>query len=169
MGNHALRKELNSLLKENNYPRLYSCNKRKAWKWLDSSSMHNMILFLKNVKIGTETHDYGVNQRVASPVNITYISCSSGKIASQVDQVIYESGYWGCGCGSYACFTYENTLKSKDKIIDYFKEVLRSENTWSNKNLPKQYFQLLEKGIDILTDDGFLISNYQKIIKENNL
>lgn len=171
MSKRALRKQLGSLLRKNKMGKLYTCSKLHAFKHLTTSNLIHMINFLQ-VNRGDKVYAYGINQVVSKPFNICIVN-AVGKYKSktnsqrqvkgyycyQAEQCQYESGYFSCGCGSWSCFADGLRLRSKEEIVLNFKNSLESE--WAS-DLAKQYFVLLESGVDILTDDGFLIEDFRK-------
>lgn len=169
MGNHKLRKQLGKILKEKGYGRLYTCNKRHAYKWLPSHRLRSMIAFLTEVKPGMKVNEWGINQVVSEePIPLWrdskqgWSSMTYGGLYGEIDQVKYESGYLSCGCGAYACFAWNNEVRSKEEIVKSFKKGFEDKN-WGPSFIAIEYFELLKQGIDILTDDGFLIPNYREL------
>lgn len=57
MSNAKLRRTLSNLLKKNNIGKLYSCNKKIAYRFLNASTMRSMISFLINVKPGMVVYE----------------------------------------------------------------------------------------------------------------
>jgi hypothetical protein len=166
MGNHALRRQLSKALKEAGCGKLYTCTKRKVYKYLSAGNMRDLLDFLK-VKPGMKVFEYGVNQVVKKAPDIEWMDWHSrrGGFYYKADQVHYESGYLSCGCGHYGCFTHNDAfrLRTKAEIVEQFRKEL-SNKEWPN-NLAIMYFNALEKGLDILDDDGFLIANYFDKVK----
>lgn len=178
MGNKALRSRLSLLLKEKKVNcRLYTCSKRPAYRILSATYLRDMIAFLENVSIGDKLHDYGVNQVVAEDFNFVPITPRkkkkvkgksvryNGEVLYKVDQLAYESGSYGCGCGSYDCNVNKN-LKTKEEIVSQF--LLSLYSIWGPTYVAEKYFKLLDIGIDILTEDGFLVDNYRELIESTN-
>lgn len=176
MGNKALRSRLSFLLKEKEVNcRLYTCSKRPAYRVLSATYLRDMIAFLENVSPGDKLHDYGVNQVVAEEFNFVLITprkkrkvkgksvCYNGEVLYKVDQLVYESGNYGCGCGSYDCNVNKN-LKTKAEIVSQF--LLSLYSIWGPTYVAEKYFKLLDIGIDILTEDGFLVKDYQEQLKK---
>lgn len=168
MSKASLRRKLSKLFKKHGYGRLFTCSKFAAYRMLNSAKMRSMINFL-SLKPGDKNYDYGTNQIIKEipKIEFGYLyqdnrkktkRISIGYCASQADQVKYESGYWACGCGNWSC--YLEPLKSKQEIVDSFKESLLNPGKYPSK-LAKIYFDALEKGIDLLTEDGFLIKDWQ--------
>jgi hypothetical protein len=216
MGNKALRTRLADLLREQGYNvRLYTSAKKPAYRRLKAHVLRDMISYLENVHVGTQIHDYGVNQTVAEklkfetirPISVKinarareqirrnkhassikkpskknslrgYKLCMEdvsvirglrGHILWKVDQVQYESGYLSCGCGSIDCLLGENTgapLKTKEEIVSGFLQSLYGE--YRPSYLAIDYFKCLSAGIDIIDDNGFLISNYRDVVSALN-
>lgn len=168
MSSRKLRKQLNQILRSRGLARPYSGPKLKAFKWLDSARMRDMINYLQ-IPVGTITHEWGVNQVVSEAPKVyfwdmTLRSRRGDKKIGAVTQEIevkYQSGYLSCGCGAWACWLSNDAPKTKKEIVDGFKENLSGD--WPD-SLSKQYFALLERGIDILTDDGFLIPNWRDYV-----
>lgn len=187
MGNKALRTRLASLLKEHkSNTRLYTCHKHQAYRRLKASTLRHMIAHLENVSPGDKVYDYGVNQVVSDPLTFEKIDCISvkqnknkncskdnefiitkirGEVVVQAEQLRYKSGYSGCGCGNYHCNVDKN-LKTKEEIVSGFLQQLYNE--YGPSYLAKDYFKCLESGIDILTEDGFLVDNYRELIESVN-
>jgi hypothetical protein len=175
MGNKALRTRLSNLLKQDKVgTKLYTKNipKRKAWRHLQAYDLRNMIAFLENVKPGMKLHEWGVNQEVSEPVEFATLgvrrSCKKGtyfggNVIYKADQLKYKSGMYGCGCGSYDC-NVDSRLRTKEQIVTKFLQNLYSE--WGPSYLAQDYFKLLEKGIDILTEDGFFVDNHNELRKD---
>lgn len=156
MGKRALRKELGKILRQNGMGKLYTCHKFVAHRYLKTSRLIAMINFLR-VKPGDKAWAYGCNQVVKKPVNLLWCDLwnRKGGFYEQADQVEYESGQLGCGCGSWYCFNW--ATRTKEEIVAGLKKNLSSE--WV-MGFSKDYFTALERGKDILTDDGYLIDDW---------
>ncbi len=156
MGKRALRKELGKILRQNGMGKLYTCHKLVAHRILKTSRLIAMINFLR-VKPGDKAWAYGCNQVVKELVNLEWWDCrgQKGGFYIQADSVKYESGYQSCGCGSWDCFNYPP--QTKEVIVAGLKKNLSGE--WV-MGLSKDYFEALERGKDILTDDGYLIDDW---------
>ena len=164
MGNSKLRRQLGKLLKKNGMGKLYTCPKRQAYKHLKSGRMRVMIEALA-IKPGMITHDYGINQVVKKAPDFNCYDNGKGYVWGLPDQVEYESGYLSCGCGVCESYLYEQKPKSKDEIITNLKLGFENKD-WGPSYLAIEYFELLKQGIDIITDDGFLVPNYQELVKD---
>lgn len=173
MGNKALRTRLSNLLKEKKvHQKLYkNVPKLRAFRVLRADRLRHMIAFLENVEVGMKVYDYGVNHIVAKPVtfevcipykSINKLTSYGGYVLSQARQLEYTSGYRGCGCGNYYC-NVDKKLKTKEEIISGFIQSHYSE--WRPSYLEQDYFKLLEKGVDILTEDGFLVDNCNELLR----
>jgi len=167
MGNHSLRKQLSKALKNAGLGKLYTCSKHKAYKHINACHMRSLIEFLK-VKPGLKVYEYGVNQIVKEPFEIEWYECkrSGGGFYYQADQCIYESGYLSCGCGSWSCFSDNDAfrMRTKKEIIHNFHEDMKDKE-WPHY-LAKLYFYSLERGLDIIDDNGFLIPEYNSYNNE---
>jgi len=178
MSKSYLRRKLSRLFKQHGYGKLFTCSRFAAYKMLSSEKMRSMINFL-SIKPGDKNYDYSTNQVVKKTPQIEFGYHYSrsvnrllngknrliGLCASQADSVEYESGYCACGCGHWAC--YSAPLKSKEEIVNNMKESLNDSDFSSN--LAKHYFACLEKGIDILTEDGFLVPGWDKYFTDKSI
>ena len=162
MGKRALRKQLGKILRQNGMGKLYTCHKFIAFRRLSTSRLIAMINFL-NVKPGDKVYEWGCNQVVKEPVNLEWLDYyrQKGGFYIQADQVKYESGFLSCGCGSWDCFNYLKP-QSKDAIVEGLRKNLSSE--WK-LGLAEDYFAALEKGKDILDENGYLIDGWREYVK----
>jgi hypothetical protein len=119
------------------------------------------------IKPGMITHDYGINQVVKKAPDFRvydtgYGLISRGYVRGMPDQVEYESGYLSCGCGVCESYLSEEKVKTKEEIVANLKLGFENKN-WGPSYLAIEYFELLKQGIDIITEDGFLVSNYREL------
>lgn len=164
MGNHALRAELGRVLKKYGFGRLYTCSKRRARRYLKPAQMRGMIEMIETVGPGFRTNEWGVNQVVKArpaPVLGKIYPGNRGFIKDRMAQVRYESGYRGCGCGSPGCFFWNPPPKTKVEIVEDLKASMENKE-WGPSLMAKDYFRLLEQGIDILDEDGYLVPDWME-------
>lgn len=173
MSSRKLRKQLSQILKQKGYNKLYSCPKRIAYRRLDSNSLRYMINALTKIKIGDKTHQWGVNQIVVQEPKPIWYDCQywmghgHGKYLGEISQALYASGQLSCGCGDFNCF-FAYRLHSKAEIIEKFTNSLK-DKSWGPSAIALYYFEMKEQGFDLLTEDGFLIDNWDELTQHLNV
>lgn len=114
MSSRKLRKQLNNILKEKGWGKLYTCHKRQAFKSLTSDALRSMILFFENVKPGLQVNEWGINHTVIEDPVPVWCNVSHGGFYYKIDQIKYTNNYHSCGCGDYSCFAKNYFIRSID-------------------------------------------------------
>ena len=168
MSNRGKRVKLAKRLKELGMGKLYSGNKKVAWRLISSGQLNSMLRKLQYAP-GDICHDCdGFNHVVVkwlpSIRDFTYWSYSGSYIKGwviDVDQFEKQNGGWSCGCE-----TSPDPPVSREYIEQYIKKYLNdpklNEQGWvTNEGLDKKRREALNNGEHICDERGILLEEYK--------
>lgn len=151
MGNRKLRRELGQKLKEAGYGKLYTGNKRNAFRYLRAANLKR-LLFLVSLRPGDLVNDCdGYNHRVKE---IRPYRPWFGVI--DFEQLIFEDGRWSCGCpyGPDKPWSPER-IRNFHNLSDEEIDKMKKTGWWDDRN--QRLIERIRSGEPITDEHGIYL------------
>lgn len=159
MGNKAKRREVTKLLKKQGLGKLYTGNKRVAWKYLSSYVLKDLEYKLQ-FKAGDIVNDCDCfNSRIVKWLGRRTGPQYGGVVI--IDQFEKENGSWSCGCAvsPESPWSREN-IEAFHRINKEDRNRLLEQGWWTDTN--EKQWQALILGEHVVDENGMLYPEYQK-------